>query len=208
MKAANETIRPGVTEIAVGAEIEYAMRKKGGYGTAFETIVASGIRSAYPHGGCSPQEIRRGDLVVVDIGSKYNHYCSDMTRTFVAGKPTDKQKKLYDVVKVAQEKAYNAIKAKAKGKDVDQVARKVIEEAGYSDNFNHGLGHGVGLEIHEFPVLSPSSKDKLAAGNVVSNEPGIYFAGYGGFRIEDTVLVKKRVSEKLTDGFYGLDTAK
>ena len=208
MKAANETIRPGVTEIAVGAEIEYAMRKKGGYGTAFETIVASGIRSAYPHGGCFPQEIRRGDLVVVDIGSKYDLYCSDMTRTFVAGKPTDKQRKLYDVVKVAQEKAYHAIRAKAKGKDADQVARKVIEEAGYGENFNHGLGHGVGLEIHEPPVLSPSSKDRLVAGNVVSNEPGIYFAGYGGFRIEDTVLVKKRVSEKLTDGFYSLDTAK
>jgi Xaa-Pro aminopeptidase len=208
MKAANETIRPGVTEIAVGAEIEYAMRKKGGYGTAFETIVASGIRSAYPHGGCSPQEIRRGDLVVVDIGSKYDHYCSDMTRTFVAGKPTDKQRKLYDVVKLAQEKAFHAIKAKAKGKDADQVARKVIEDAGHGENFNHGLGHGVGLEIHEPPVLSPSSKDRLVAGNVISNEPGIYFAGYGGFRIEDTVLVKKRVSEKLTDGFYSLDTAK
>jgi Xaa-Pro aminopeptidase len=208
MKAAYETIRPGVTEIGVGAEIEYAMRKKGGYGTAFETIVASGVRSAYPHGGCALREIKKGDLVVVDIGSKYKHYCSDMTRTFVAGKPTDKQRKLYDIVKQAQEKAYHAIKAKAKGKDVDQVARKVIDDAGYGENFNHGLGHGVGLEIHEPPVLSPISKDRLVAGNVVSNEPGIYFVGYGGFRIEDTVMVKKRVSEKLTDGYYSLDTAK
>lgn len=208
MKTAYETIRPGVTEIDVGAEIEYAMRKKGGYGTAFETIVASGIRSAYPHGGCAQREIKKGDLVVVDIGSRCTFYCSDMTRTFVAGKPTDKQKKLYDVIKLAQEKAYHAIKAKAKGKDVDQVARKVIEKAGYGENFNHGLGHGVGREIHEPPMLGPTSKDKLVAGNVVSNEPGIYIAGYGGIRIEDTVLVRKRVSEKLTDGFYSLDTAK
>jgi Xaa-Pro aminopeptidase len=111
-------------------------------------------------------------------------------------------------MKLAQEKAYQAIKAKAKGKDVDQVARKVIEKAGYGENFNHGLGHGVGREIHEPPVLGPTSKDRLVAGNVVSNEPGIYFAGYGGIRIEDTVLVRKRVSEKLTDGFYSLDTAK
>ena len=208
MKAAYETIRPSVTEIDVGAEIEYAMRKKGGYGTAFETIVASGIRSAYPHGGCALRQIHKGDLVVVDIGAKREHYCSDMTRTFVAGKPTEKQNKLYNVVKVAQEKAYHSIKAKADGKDVDHVARKVIEDAGYGENFNHSLGHGVGLEIHEPPTLGPFSKDRLAVGNVVSNEPGIYFVGYGGFRIEDTVLVRKRVPEKLTDGFYSLETAK
>jgi len=207
MKAAYETIKPGVTEIDVGAEIEYAMRKKGGYGTAFETIVASGMRSAYPHGGCALREIKKSDLVVVDIGAKYERYCSDMTRTFVAGKPTEKQRKLYDIVKQAQEKAYHAIKAKAKGKEVDQVSRRIIEDAGYGENYNHGLGHGVGLEIHEAPVLSPMSKDRLAAGNVVSNEPGIYFVGYGGFRIEDTVLVKKGLSEKLTEGYYSLDTA-
>jgi Xaa-Pro aminopeptidase len=111
-------------------------------------------------------------------------------------------------VKTAQEKAYQAIKAKAKGKDIDQVARKVIEDAGYGENFNHGLGHGVGLEIHEQPTLGTISKDKLAAGNVVTDEPGIYFPGWGGIRIEDTVLVKKRTSEKFTDGFYSLMTSK
>ncbi len=208
MKAAYETIRPGVTEIDVAAEIEYAMRKNKGYGTAFETIVASGIRSAYPHGGCADREIRKGDLVVVDIGSTYEYYRSDMTRTFVADKPSQKQEKLYQVVKTAQEKAYQAIKAKAKGKDIDQVARKVIEDAGYGENFNHGLGHGVGLEIHEQPTLGTISKDKLAVGNVVTDEPGIYFPGWGGIRIEDTVLVKKRTSEKFTDGFYSLMTSK
>lgn len=208
MKAAFETIRPGVTEIEVAGEIEYAMRKKKGYGTAFETIVASGTRSAYPHGGCADRLIHKGDLVVVDIGTTYEYYCSDMTRTFVAGSSTQKQEKLYEIVKNAQEKAYHAIKSGAKGKDIDQLARGIIEDGGYGENFNHGLGHGVGLEIHEQPTLSSISKDKLVGGNVVTNEPGIYFPEWGGIRIEDTVHVKRRASEKFTDGFYGLETAK
>lgn len=208
MKAAYETIRPDGTEIDVAAEIEYAMRKKGGYGTAFDTIVASGIRSAYPHGGCAERKIRKGDLIVVDIGAIYEYYCSDMTRTFVAGKPSDKQEKLYRVVKTAEGEAYQAIRAKARGKDVDQAARKIIEDSGYGVYFNHGLGHGVGLEVHEGPGLSPISKDRLAVGNVVTDEPGIYIPGFGGVRIEDSVLVKQRVSEKFTDGFYSLETAR
>ena len=205
MKVAYETIRPGLTEIEVAGEIEYAMRKKGGYGVAFETIVASGIRSAYPHGGCANRKIHKGDLVVVDMGAMYEYYRSDITRTVVAGKASEKQKKLYNVVKEAQEKAYRAIKPRAKGKDVDQVARKVIEDAGYGSNFNHGLGHGVGLEVHEPPMLAPNSKDKLVIGNVVTDEPGIYFPGFGGFRIEDTVLVQKGKGEILTKGPYTLE---
>jgi len=208
MKAAYETIRPDVTEIEVAAEIEYAMRKEGGYGTAFGTIVASGIRSAYPHGGCAERKIHKGDLVVVDIGATYEYYCSDMTRTFVAGEPSQKQEKLYEVVKTAEEAAYHAIRAKARGNDVDQAARKIIENAGYGENFNHSLGHGVGLNVHEGPVLSPISKDRLAVGNVVTDEPGIYIPGFGGIRIEDSVLVKQRVPEKFTDGFYSLKTAR
>ena len=208
MKAASDNIRPGVTEIEVAAEIEYAMRRKGGYGTAFETIVASGIHSAYPHGGCADRKIQKGDLVVVDIGGAFEYYKSDMTRTFVAGNPSDRQKKLYEIVRTAQEKAHRAIRANAKGKDVDQVARKVIEDAGYGQYFNHGLGHGVGLEVHEPPTLSPVSKDRLVVGNVVTNEPGIYFPDFGGVRIEDSVLVRQRSGEKLTDGFYGLEAAR
>jgi Xaa-Pro aminopeptidase len=208
MKAAYETIRSDMTEVEVAAEIEYSMRKKGGYGTAFATIVASGIRSAYPHGGCAERKIHREDLVVVDIGATYEYYCSDMTRTFVAGASTAKQEKLYEVVKTANEEAYQAIRAKARGKDVDQAARRIIEDAGYGEYFNHGLGHGVGLEVHEGPVLSPISKDRLAVGNVVTDEPGIYIPGFGGVRIEDSVLVKQRVSEKFTDGFYSLETAR
>jgi len=208
MKAAYETIKPGVKEYEAAAEIEYAMRKKGSWGTAFDTIIASGARSAFPHGGCIDREIRSGDLVVIDIGAAYCFYRSDMTRTLVAGKPSEKQRKLYEIVKTAQEKASQTIRHKIKAKEVDAAARKVIEDAGYGEYFVHGLGHGVGLEIHEPPTLSSESKDVLAAGNVVTNEPGIYLVGYGGFRIEDTVLVQKQGLEKLTNGFYTLETSR
>jgi Xaa-Pro dipeptidase len=204
MKAAYEALAPGMREYQVAAEIEYAMRKRGSYGTAFETIVASGVCSAFPHGGCCDREIREGDLVVVDVGATYKFYRSDMTRTLVAGKPSEKQKRLYEIVKAAQEKAFDAVKPNVKAKDVDGAARKIIEDAGYGECFVHGLGHGVGLEIHEPPTLNPCSKETLAAGNVVTDEPGIYLVGYGGIRIEDTVLVRKNGAEKLTNGSYGL----
>jgi Xaa-Pro dipeptidase len=205
MKAAYEFIRPGVKEYEAAAEIEYAMRRKGSWSTAFDTIVASGVRSAFPHGGCTDMEIREGDLVVVDIGASYCYYRSDMTRTLVAGKPSEKQKRLYEIVKTAQQKAFQAVKEKAKAKAVDAMARKVIEEAGYGENFVHSLGHGVGLEVHEPPALSPQSKERLTAGNVVTIEPGIYLVGFGGIRIEDTVLVKERGAEKFTNGFYTIE---
>jgi Xaa-Pro aminopeptidase len=204
IKVAYEVIRSGVKEYEVAAEIEYAMRKKGSYGTAFQTSVASGARSAFPHGGCSDREIRAGDLVVVDIGATYKFYCSDMTRTLVAGKPSEKQKKIHEIVKQAHERAFQAIEPNVQTRDVDAVARKVIEEAGYGEYFVHSLGHGIGLEVHEPPALGPESKDKLQVGNVVTNEPGIYIVGYGGVRIEDTVLVTKQGAEKLTDGPYSL----
>ncbi|MDH5787348.1 MAG: M24 family metallopeptidase, partial [Candidatus Bathyarchaeota archaeon] len=170
------------------------------------THVASGVRSALPHGGCTDREIRKDDLVVVDIGATYKFYRSDMTRTFVAGKPSKKQEKPYEIVKTAQERAFQAIKPKAKGKDIDAAARKSITDAGYGKYFVHSLGHGVGLEVHEPPMLGQESKDRLVVGNVVTNEPGIYIVGFGGFRIEDTVLVQKRKAEKFTAGFYTLET--
>jgi Xaa-Pro aminopeptidase len=206
MKAACETVKPGTTEIEVAGELEYAMRNESGWGLAFESIVASGVRSAYPHGGCTERKISKGDLVVVDIGAVYRDYRSDMTRTFVAGKPSKKQTEIFDVVKDAQKKACGAMKEGKMGKAIDLVARKSIDEAGYADLFNHGLGHGVGLEVHEGPVLAPNSKDRLVKGNVVTVEPGIYVAGFGGVRIEDTVLVDKQKCEKFTDGFYSLET--
>jgi Xaa-Pro dipeptidase len=204
MRVAYETVASGMREYEVAAEIEYAMRKQGSSGTAFETIVASGLCSAYPHGSCSDKKIREGDLVVVDVGATYKFYRSDMTRTLVAGKPSEKQKKLCQIVKTAQKKAFEAVKPNVKTKDVDAVARKIIADAGYGEYFVHSLGHGVGLEVHEPPTLSPNSKEVLAAGNVVTVEPGIYLIGYGGVRIEDTVLVQKNGAEKLTNGPYAL----
>jgi len=208
MRVAYEAIRSGVKECEVAGEIECVMRKCGGWGTAFETIVASGVRSAFPHGGCTDKKIRKGDLVVVDIGATYHYYRSDMTRTLVAGKPSEKQKKIYEIVRLAQAKALQAVKPKAKAKNIDAIARKIIENAGYGKYFVHGLGHGVGLEIHEQPTLSQESKDKLTIGNVVTLEPGIYIVGFGGFRIEDTVLVQKGKAEKFTNGPYTLETEK
>jgi Xaa-Pro aminopeptidase len=205
MKTAYEVIKPRIKEYEAAAEIEYAMRRKGSWGTAFDTIVVSGARSAFPHGGCTDREIREGDLVVVDIGAVYQFYRSDMTRTLVAGKPSEKQRKIYETVKLAQEKAFQAIKPKAKAKEIDAIARKVIVDAGYGKYFVHGLGHGVGLEVHEPPTLGSESKDKLAVGNVVTNEPGIYIVGFGGVRIEDTVLVQAHKAEKLTKGPYSLE---
>jgi Xaa-Pro aminopeptidase len=205
MQAAYEAVKAGAKETEVAAEIEYAMRKRGSGSTAFESIVASGACSAFPHGGCTNREIRIGDLVVVDIGATFNYYCSDMTRTLIAGKPSAKQQKIYRIVQTAQENAFQTIKAGALVADVDASARKVIVEAGYGEYFVHRLGHGVGLEVHELPTLSANSKDALATGNVVTDEPGIYLPGYGGVRIEDTVLVQRDGGEKLTTGPYSLE---
>ncbi|MEA2090291.1 MAG: Xaa-Pro peptidase family protein [Thermoproteota archaeon] len=204
MQVAAETVQPGVREYEVAAEVEYTMRRQGSWGTAFDTIVASGVHSAYPHGGCTEQKIRKGDLVVVDIGAAYRNYQSDMTRTFVAGKPSVKQEKIYQIVKEAQEKAFQSIKAGVKAADVHRVARRVIKKAGYAEYFVHSLGHGVGMEVHEPPRLSPESKNVLNAGNMVTVEPGIYIANFGGVRIEDTVLVEETKAEKLTKGNYTL----
>ena len=204
MRVAREAVAAGMKEYEVAAEIEYAMRKQGSSGMAFETIVASGVCSAFPHGGCTGKEIQEGDLVVVDVGATYKFYRSDMTRTFVAGKSSEKQRKLYEVVRTAQETALEAVEPSAKAKYVDGAARTVIADAGYGEYFVHGLGHGVGLEVHESPTLSPDSEDVLAVGNVVTVEPGIYLVGYGGIRIEDTVLVSRGGGRKLTEGPYAL----
>ena len=205
MQVAFETIKSGVKEKQAAAEIEYAMRKKGSDGTSFDTIIASGAASAFPHGSCSDRTIREGDLVVVDLGATCNFYRSDMTRTFTAGKPSEKQRKIYKTVKLAHQKAFQTIKPKIPAKEVDAVARQAIEAGGYGEFFVHNLGHGVGLEIHEAPTLSTDSKDTLEAGNVVTDEPGIYLPGYGGVRIEDTVFVTHDGAEKLTIGSYSLE---
>ncbi len=204
MKAAIQTVKAGLREFEVAAEIEYAMRRRGSGGVAFDTTVASGVRSAYPHGGCTDRKIRKGDFVVLDIGAKYQNYRSDLTRTLTVGEPSSKQQRVYRVVKEAQEKAFQNVRAGVKACNVDTVARELIENEGYGEYFVHSLGHGVGLEIHESPTLGPESKDKLRAGNVVTVEPGIYIVDFGGVRIEDTVLVHKGRAEKLTDASYEL----
>lgn len=206
MRRAYEVAKPGKREIEVAAEIEYEMRKLGSYGVAFETIVASGPNSAFPHGGCGERKLGNGDVVVIDIGATYKNYRSDMTRTIIIGQASHKQKKIYNVVKDAQEVAYQKICEGVEAKMPDVEARNIIEKAGYGDYFVHSLGHGVGLEVHEQPVLNTSSKDVLKVGNVVTDEPGIYIVGFGGFRVEDTILVKKEKSERLTRGSYVLET--
>jgi Xaa-Pro aminopeptidase len=200
MQVATQIISPGITESEVVAEIEYSIKKHDCSRIAFETIVASGKNSAFPHGSSSSKKICEGDIVVVDIGAKYNLYCSDMTRTFIVGRSSIKQNRIIQIVKKAQTKALETIKDGVSAQFVDNVARKVIEKENYGKYFVHSLGHGVGLEVHEQPILGPVSKCKLLAGNVVTVEPGIYISEYGGVRIEDTILVKKRGIEKLTGG--------
>lgn len=198
MKTVQEVIRPGIKEKEVAAEAEYAMRKAGSDGVAFDTIVASGHCCAYPHGTFLEKNIVEGDLVVVDLGATWRFYHSDITRTFVAGKPSEKQAKMFETVRLAQQSAFKATAPNVWARDVDATARRVIAEAGFGDFFVHNLGHGVGLEVHEAPVLSPDSKDLLGVANVVTIEPGVYLPGYGGVRVEDTVLVKEDCAEKLT----------
>lgn len=199
-----EKAKPGMREFEVAAEAEYSMRKAGSEGTPFDTIVASGSRSAYPHGGCSSEKIKEGEFIQFDVSARVHNYCADLTRTFLIGKPTPKQQKMYDVVKEAQEEAFQKMKEGAKARLVDAAARRTIEKHGFGGTFVHGLGHGVGLAVHEQPMLNTVSKDILEAGNVVTDEPGIYLVGYGGARIEDTVLVKKEGAERLTKAPYDL----
>jgi len=202
MKTAFEVIGAGLKERDVATEIEHEMRRSGSDGVAFETILSSGPRSAFPHGGCGDREIRKGDFVVIDMGAKYRSYCADLTRTLIVGEPSAKQLEVYETVKRAQAEAMNAIHAGAEAKDVDKVARECISEAGYGENFVHSLGHGVGLDVHEPPSLGPRSKDVLASGNVVTVEPGIYIPKFGGVRTEDTVVVLDEKAKKLTKAPY------
>ncbi len=204
IEAATKAVRRGVYEYEVAAEAEYAMRSSGSEAYAFDTIIASGPRSASPHANVSDRKIREGDFVTIDIGAVYKGYHSDITRTITAGKPNRKQIKIYKLVLQAQEKAFRSIRSGVKARHVDSVARTIIMENGYGEFFIHGLGHGIGLDIHEPPRLNPVSIDVLAKGNVVSDEPGIYIPGFGGVRIEDTVNVLKNEAERLTKSPYEL----
>lgn len=188
-KAVLELIVPGVRESDIAAEIAYLHRKNGASKDAFETIVASGPRAALPHGIASSRKIRKGDFVTIDMGCYLDGYASDMTRTVVVGKASAKQKDVYKTVLSAQVAAAKSVTPNLKCSELDAVARKIITDAGYGDNFTHSLGHGLGLEVHARPVVSKVSKAKLLPGMVVTIEPGIYIDGWGGVRIEDDVLV-------------------
>ncbi len=188
----------GRAERDVALDLEAFMRSSGAEAVSFPPIVGSGPLSAHIHHTPGDRTLEKGDLVLLDFGARYRGYCSDMTRTVVLGAASAQQVEMYTVVLEAQRAAIDSISAGALGREVDSVARKVIADAGHAQHFNHGLGHGVGLAIHEAPGLGKTSTDRLEMGEVVTVEPGIYLPGDGGVRIEDCVLVTGDGAEVLT----------
>ena len=178
----------GRTELAVARRAEARMRELGAE-PSFPAIVAAGPNGALPHAEPGEREIGRGELVVFDMGAKLDGYCSDGTRTFATGEPGEEAREVYELVREAQREALDAVRAEARAEAVDGVARERIAAAGHGERFGHGLGHGVGLEVHEEPRVSQRSEDVLAAGEVVTVEPGVYLPGEFGVRIEDLVVV-------------------
>ncbi|MEA4882322.1 MAG: Xaa-Pro peptidase family protein [Clostridia bacterium] len=193
-----EIVKVGIEEKEIEVELDYFMRRAGASAVGFPTIIASGPRSSLPHAVPSRRKIEYGDFITMDFGALYGGYRSDMTRTVVMGRANDTQKQIYEIVRNAQEEGLLHVSAGVKGTDPDRSARDVIIAAGFGDFFGHGLGHGVGLEIHEEPFMSPKCDKTLAAGNVITVEPGLYLPKWGGVRIEDTVVVKEDGCEPLT----------
>jgi len=193
-----EIAKPGMKEYELSAYLEYQMKLLGADEVAFETIVASGYRGALPHGRASEKVIEKGEPVVVDWGARYKGYNSDMTRVFSIGEPASKVKEVYSIVYEAQQKALEAIRAGLTGREIDAIARNHIQEAGYGEYFGHGLGHGLGLEVHENPSLSYRWDKPLLEGQVVTVEPGIYLEGEFGIRIEEDVVLRENGCEILT----------
>jgi Xaa-Pro aminopeptidase len=193
-----EAIRPGAKETEVAAELEYAARRAGADGMSFDTIIASGTRSALPHGRASEAAIPAGGFVVCDFGVILAGYCSDMTRTVHVGQPNEQMRRVYEAVRDAQQAAVGTVRAGVSAGEVDRSARKVLQKKGLGRHFTHSTGHGVGLEIHEAPRLAAGQKDVLQAGMVITIEPGAYIPGVGGVRIEDIVVVTERGCQILT----------
>ncbi|MBU3706088.1 MAG: aminopeptidase P family protein [Mycobacterium sp.] len=191
-------LRPGRTEREVARALEALMIDHGADGPSFETIVATGPNSAVPHHRPTDAVLASGDFVKIDFGALVGGYHSDMTRTFVLGSAADWQREIYELVSTAQRAGREALQPGAQLCDVDAAARQVISDAGYGDCFGHGLGHGVGLQIHEAPPISSASQGMLQAGAVVTVEPGVYLPDRGGVRIEDTLAVGERGPELLT----------
>jgi Xaa-Pro aminopeptidase len=191
-------IQSGLPEIAVAAELEYAARCQGAEGMSFETIVASGARSALPHGRATEARISRNGFIVLDFGVILKGYCSDMTRTVHVGRASTHERAIYDAVLEAQTAAVAAVRAGVTCGEVDEAARSVLRRAGLAENFTHSTGHGVGIEIHEAPRVAAGQDTKLKSGMVITIEPGVYLEGQFGIRIEDMVLVTRNGAEILT----------
>jgi len=189
-----------VTETRLALELDTAMRRRGAEGTAFETIVASGPNSAKPHHRPGDRVIRAGEAVVIDFGATFEGYRSDMTRTFcVGGEPSGELARVFEVVARSQAEGVASVHAGMAAKEVDAVCRDVIAEAGWAEAFEHGTGHGVGLDIHEAPTVSPLGAAILSPGTIITVEPGVYLPGTGGVRIEDTLVVTETGSRPLTN---------
>jgi Xaa-Pro aminopeptidase len=193
-----EYIRPGVTEREVAWEAEGYMWQGGAEKVAFDLIIAGGPNGAMPHATTTERALREGEPIVIDIGAPVESYESDLTRTVYLGQPDAKFKEIYALVRRAQESALEGIRAGMKGKEADRLARQVIEEAGYGEYFGHGLGHGVGLAVHEKPSATQGSEEELQPGMVLTVEPGIYISGWGGVRIEDMVVIREEGVEVLS----------
>ncbi len=194
-------IKPGMQEREVSIELEYLLKKEGGDKAAFDFIAASGERSSMPHGTASSKIIEPGDLLTLDFGVHYQGYCSDMTRTVAIGYAGEREKELYQLVLRAQMEALSHIRAGITGETADNTARRMITEKELGKNFGHGLGHGLGLEVHEEPRLAPGIKTVLETGMVVTVEPGVYIPGFGGVRIEDTVVIQDNGCDMLTQKY-------
>ncbi len=192
------SIKPGMTELEISAEISYLNKKYGAQNDSFDVIVASGVRGSLPHGTATSKKVGNNEFVTIDFGCVVDGYHSDMTRTICVGKPTAEMKKVYRIVQDAQQKACDYVRSGISAKKIDAISRKHIQSRGYGKYFGHSLGHGVGLEIHELPRIAPKSNDTLSAGHVITIEPGIYIPKQFGIRIEDTVIVRERGCEVLT----------
>ena len=184
-------VKPGVTEREVAIELQYLINKLGGHGLAFDTIVASGVNTSKPHAHPTDKKIESGDAVTIDFGASYNGYCSDMTRTFFVGEPSEKMRSIYNIVLLAQKTAIKNAYCGMTGKELDSWARELIVANGYGQYFTHSTGHSLGIDIHEEPRASKLSEDKLLANQFITVEPGIYIPGVGGVRIEDLLLIKE-----------------
>jgi Xaa-Pro aminopeptidase len=195
------TVRVGQSEREIGAALEGALRRRGSEWHPFPTIVASGPRSALPHARTSARTVGRGEWLLIDFGAQVDGYCADLTRTVVVGaRADDRQRAMYELVRSAQQRALGHLRPGMTGREGDALAREVIAARGFGDAFGHSLGHGLGLEVHEAPRLAPTAEGMLPPHAVVTVEPGVYFPGWGGVRLEDDVYLGPDGPERLSDG--------